>query len=368
MKVPLVDLASQQAEIDDEVWAGLKDVFSRTAFIGAPEVTAFEEAYAAFVGAGHCVGVANGTDALEMAMRAVGVSAGSEVVLPANTFIATAEAVARIGAVPVLVDVDPVHLLMDPAAAAAAVTPRTSAIAPVHLFGQIPDIEPIEEVARRHGIPLVEDAAQAQGATRNGRRAGSIGTVAATSFYPGKNLGAAGDAGAVTTNDPEIADTVRTMGAHGSRRKYVHDMLGFNSRLDTVQAVVLSAKLARLAGWNQRRREAADRYAAMLSGVDGVTVPSADAGNEHIWHLYVVQVEDRDRVLAELQAGGVGAGIHYPTPVHLTGAFADLKLDRGAFPVAEAACDRILSLPMFPHIEAAQQEHVVDRLAAAVRA
>ncbi len=366
MKVPLVDLGAQQREIDDEVWAGLKDVFSRTAFVGAPEVTAFEGEYAQFVGAQHCVGAANGTDALEMAMRAVGVSAGSEVVLPANTFIATAEAVARIGAVPVLVDVDPVHLLMDADAAAAAVTSRTSAIVPVHLFGQMPDMERIEAVATRHGIPLIEDAAQAQGASRNGRAAGAVGTIAATSFYPGKNLGAAGDAGAVTTNDAALAATVRAMGAHGSERKYVHDILGFNSRLDTVQAVVLSAKLRRLAGWNELRRQAADRYREMLAGIDGVRVPFADTGNVHIWHLYVVQVEDRDRVLADIQAEGVGAGIHYPTPVHLTGAFADLKLDRGAFPVAESACDRILSLPMYPHLTVDQQEHVVATLRKAV--
>lgn len=367
MRVPLVDLGAQQREIGDEVRAGLDEVFEATAFIGGPAVGRFERAYAQYVGATHCVGVANGTDAIELALRAVGVRPGGEVILPANTFIATAEAVSRLGAVPVLIDVDPVHLLVDPAAVRAAVGPRTEAIVPVHLFGQLAPVEAIGKIAADAGVPMVEDAAQAQGARRDGRAAGSFGLAAGTSFYPGKNLGAAGDAGAVTTSDGVVARAVRVLGAHGSARKYDHEVIGMNSRLDTLQAVVLEAKLRRLEAWNDARRAAAARYEALLADVPGVRTPTVVPGNEDVWHLYVVQVDDRDRVLNGLNEAGIGAGIHYPTPVHLTGAYAHLGHGVGAFPVAEAAAGRILSLPMYPHLTAEQQEAVVDALAEAVR-
>ncbi|MCG7288112.1 DegT/DnrJ/EryC1/StrS family aminotransferase [Cellulomonas sp. ACRRI] len=366
MRIPLVDLAAQQAEVHAEVRAGLDEVFATTAFVGGPAVGRFEAAYAAAVGARHCVGVANGTDALELALRAVGVGTGGEVVLPVNTFVATAEAVSRIGAVPVLVDVDPVHLLVDPAAVRAAVGPRTAALVPVHLFGQVAPVEELLKTAADAGVPLVEDAAQAQGARRHGRPAGTLGIAAGTSFYPGKNLGAAGDAGAVTTDDAAVAHRVRALAAHGSTRKYRHDVVGMNSRLDTVQAVVLEAKLRRLAGWNARRRAAAARYADLLRDLPAVRPPVADPANEDVWHLYVVQVPDRDRVLAALHEAGVGAGVHYPVPLHLTGAYRHLGLGPGAFPVAEAAAGRILSLPMHPHLTAAQQERVVEVLRRAV--
>lgn len=366
MRVPLVDLAAQHAEVADEVRPALESVFERTAFVGGPEVTAFEREYAGYVGAAHAIGVANGTDALELALRAVGVRPGGEVVLPANTFIATAEAVSRIGARPVLVDVDPVHLLLDPDRVEAALTPRTQAVVPVHLFGQVAPVEELTSTCAAVGIPVVEDAAQAQGARRHGRAAGALGRVAATSFYPGKNLGAAGDAGAVTTDDDEVARRVRLLGAHGSPSKYVHDVVGMNSRLDTVQAVYLRAKLARLEKWNQLRREAAGRYADLLAGVAGVEVPRTMAGNLDVWHLYVVRLDERDRVLSALGEAGVGAGIHYPTPVHLTRAYAGLGRGPGSFPVAEEAARRILSLPMHPHLAPEQQEHVVEVLGAAV--
>ena len=367
MKVPFVDLGAQQSEIEDEVRLGLDAVFARTAFVGGPEVTTFEEAYAAYVGASHCVGVGNGTDALELAMRAVGVRPGGEVIVPANTFIATAEAATRIGAVPVPVDVDEEHLLIDPVAVERAITPRTQAIAPVHLFGQAAFVEQLLPLASAAGIPVIEDAAQAQGARRHGRPAGSLTTVAATSFYPGKNLGAAGDAGAVTTSDPEIARTVRLLAAHGSETKYVHEVAGMNSRLDTIQAVVLSAKLARLEKWNELRRQAADRYHRLLSGVPGIRVPEPAPGNQDVWHLYVVRVASRDLVLSALLDAGIGAGIHYPFPVHLTAAYASLGLGEGSFPVAERAAGEILSLPMFPHLSPEQQEYVAEVLAEAVR-
>ena len=368
MTIPLVDLRAQQAEIADEVRAGLDEVFAATAFIGGPAVGRFEAAYAAYAGVEHVVGVANGTDALELALRAAGVRPGGEVIVPANTFIATAEAVSRIGAVPVPVDVDPDHLLMDPEAVRAAVGPRTEAILPVHLFGQVAPVEAIGKIAADAGVPLLEDAAQSQGARRHGRPAGSFGLAAGTSFYPGKNLGAAGDGGAVLTSDAEVAHRVRVIAAHGSAHKYDHEVIGFNSRLDTVQAVVLEAKLKRLDGWNAARRAAAARYAELFKGVDGVRVPASAEGNEDVWHLYVVQVEERDRVLAALHEAGIGAGIHYPTPIHLTGAYASLGYGRGAFPVTEAAAGRILSLPLYPHLTAAQQEQVVRVLARAVGA
>ena len=362
MRVPLVDLVSQQKEIAEEVAIGLDEVFATTAFIGGKPVAEFEKAYAEASGVDHCIGVANGTDALELALRAGGVCPGHEVILPANTFIATAEAVSRIGAVPVLVDVDPVHLLIDPAAVAAATSSKTKAIVPVHLFGQTAPVELLTEIAEGCGAVIVEDAAQSQGAKRLGKPAGGFGIAAGTSFYPGKNLGAAGDAGAVLTNDPKLAQLVRTIAAHGSDMKYVHDVVGMNSRLDTVQAVVLLAKLRRLAGWNELRRAAAARYTELLEDVSGVGIPLSMDGNVDVWHLYVVRVADRDRVMAELHEAGIGAGIHYPYPIHLTGAYAHLRRGEGSFPVAEEAAGEILSLPIYPHITAEQQEQVVDAL------
>jgi dTDP-4-amino-4,6-dideoxygalactose transaminase len=364
MRVPLVDLISQQKEITEEVAAGLEEVFATTSFIGGKPIAEFEKAYADFSGVDHCIGVANGTDALELALRASGVGPWHEVILPANTFIATAEAVSRIGAVPVLVDVDPTHLLIDPVAVEAVVGPKTKAIVPVHLFGQTAPVEQLTEIADRCGAVIIEDAAQSQGATRCGMPAGGFGVAAGTSFYPGKNLGAAGDAGAVLTNDPELALRVRTIAAHGSDRKYVHDVIGMNSRLDTVQAVVLLAKLRRLAAWNDLRRAAAERYTEMLADIPGVRVPRTLDGNVDVWHLYVVRVQDRDGVLAELHQAGVGAGIHYPYPVHLTGAYAHLGLGEGSYPVAEKAAREILSLPIYPHITQVQQEFVVEVLRA----
>lgn len=362
MKVPFLDLAAQSAEIAHEVLPAWHSILASAGFVGGADVAAFEEEYAAYTGVAHCVGVANGTDAVELALRAVGVGPGDEVILPVNTFIATAEAVSRIGAVPVLVDVDDEHLLIDPAAVEAAVTGRTHAIVPVHLYGQVAPVEALEPVAARHGLAIVEDAAQSQGASSALGRAGGLGRVAATSFYPGKNLGAAGDAGAVTTDDPRIAEHVRTVAAHGSTVKYVHDVVGFNSRLDAVQAVVLRAKLRRLDAWNAARRAAAARYAELLADVPGLRVPSPRPGNEDVWHLYVVRVEERDRVLAELAAAGVGAAIHYPTPLHLTEAYAGLGYRAGQFPVAEAAAPRLLSLPMYPHLTEEHQVHVARAL------
>lgn len=361
-RVPFLDLAAQQAEVADEVLAAWRHQLESASFIGGPQVEAFEREYADYIGVDHVVGVSNGTDALELAYRAVGVQPGDEVIMPANTFIATAEAASRIGAVPIFVDVDDEHLLIDPDAIEAVITERTRVIAPVHLFGQTAPVERIAPIAERHGLVVVEDAAQSQGAVGPAGRAGAIGRVAATSFYPGKNLGAAGDAGAVMTDDAEIAHVVRSLAGHGSTVKYVHDRIGMNARLDAVQAAVLRAKLRRLDAWNAARRVAADRYAQLLGDVDDVRLPRARAGNEDVWHLYVIRVEDRDRMVTELGEAGIGVGIHYPTPVHLTEAYSALGHRRGQFPVTEAAAGRILALPMFPHITEEQQSIVVGRV------
>jgi dTDP-4-amino-4,6-dideoxygalactose transaminase len=361
-RIPLVDLAAAHAEVAEEVEAGFKRVIAETAFIGGAEVAAFEQEYAAFSGLPHCVGVANGTDALELALRAVGVGPGTEVILPANTFIATAEAVARAGGRVVLVDCDPRTYLIDVEAALAAVTPATRAIAPVHLYGQLAPVEQLRAGLAGRDVAIVEDAAQSQGATRHGRGAGVDG-IAATSFYPGKNLGAYGDAGAVVTASEELATTVRTLGSHGGLKKYAHDLVGMNSRLDGLQAVVLRAKLVRLAGWNERRRAAAARYDELLADLDVVRPLTLD-GNEHVWHIYCIQVPHRDEVLGRLHAAGIGAAIHYPVPVHRTGAFAELG---GAFPNAEAVAPAILSLPIYPQITPDQQARVAEALTTALR-
>ncbi len=364
--VPFVDLAAQHAEVAAEVEAGIASVFAATAFVDGPAVADFEHRYADFVGVDQCVGVANGTDALELALRAAGVGPGGEVVIPANTFVATAEAVSRIGAVPVPVDVDDDRLLIDPAAVETAVGDRTQAVVAVHLFGQLAPMARLAEICDAAGVPLVEDAAQSQGARLAGRGSGGLGLVGATSFYPGKNLGAAGDAGAVTTNDATIAAELRRLRNHGSSVRYVHDVIGMNSRLDTIQAVYLRAKLDRLEKWNELRVRAAARYDSLLADLPAVRRPLLGAEGQHVWHLYVVRVHDRDRVLADLGRAGVGAGIHYPYPVHLTGAYAHLGLGPGTAPVAEAAAGEILSLPMHPHLTEDMQDRVVDVLADAV--
>ena len=360
--IPLVDLQAQHSEIAAEVERGFARVFQTAAFVLGPAVAEFEDAFARFSGVRHCIGVANGTDALELALRAIGVDRDDEVILPANSFIATALAVMRAGARPVLVDVDPEYHLIDGKQVERALRPRTRAVIPVHLYGQMAAMESLQTLAASAGVALIEDAAQAQGAARNGRGSGSFGIAAGTSFYPGKNLGAYGDGGAVLTNSDDVASTVRALRNYGSEVKYHHPAPGFNSRLDTLQAVVLRAKLDRLAAWNEARRAAARRYDALLADIPGVRRPTVAPGNVHIWHLYVVRVPRRDAVLAALNAAGIGAGIHYPLPMHLQGALHRLGYGPGDFPITEEAAATVLSLPLFPHITPAQQERVADAL------
>jgi dTDP-4-amino-4,6-dideoxygalactose transaminase len=365
-KVPLVDLSLQHAEVATEVAAGFDRVLNTGAYVLGEDVAAFEREYAEYSQAAYCVSLANGTDAVELSLRAVGVTSGGEVILPANTFVATAGAVMRIGAVPVLVDCDPEHLLIDPTLVAERITGRTQAIVPVDLYGQPAPIEVIQDIAAAHGVKVVVDGAQSQGSERNGVRAGRWGDATATSFYPGKNLGAYGDGGAALTQSDETAQRLRRLRNHGGTVKYEHPELGFNSRLDTLQAVVLRAKLARLEKWNEQRREAAHQYDAMLAVLSEVVAPNVLEGNNHVWHLYVIQVPERDRVLKALNEAGIGAGIHYPTPVHLHGAYGHLGYHTGDFPVAEAAAERILSLPIYPGITVEEQERVVDALSEAL--
>jgi dTDP-4-amino-4,6-dideoxygalactose transaminase len=359
--VRFVDLGAMHAQIAEDVARGFQDVLSSGAFVGGPDVRAFEDEFAAYSGRQHCVGVGNGTDAIEMVLRAAGIGAGDEVIVPANTFIATVEAVVRAGATPVLVDVDEKFLLIDPAAVSAAIGPRTAAIVPVHLYGQLAPMNEIQEIARDHHLAVLEDAAQAQGATQDGGGIGTGSLAAATSFYPGKNLGAYGDAGGVVCDDPALAQRIRRIGNHGGTAKYQHDEFGFNSRLDTLQAVVLRAKLRHLDTWNAQRRAAADRYTGALAATT-IGTPSVAPGNEHVWHLYIVRVHRRDAVLDRLGEQGIGVGIHYPAPVHLTGAFANLGYPAGAFPIAEQVAAEMLSLPMHPGLDPEQQRIVVEAL------
>jgi dTDP-4-amino-4,6-dideoxygalactose transaminase len=362
--IPLVDLAAQHAEVAEVVDIGFRAVLTETAFVGGPHVAAFEQAFADYTGRRACVGVANGTDALELVLRANGVGPGDEVIVPAATFIATAEAPARLGASVVVVDVDPDHLLIDPEQVARHLTPRTKAVIAVHLYGQLAPMDELARVVAGHDIVLVEDAAQAQGARRNHLGIGSWSQAAATSFYPGKNLGAYGDAGAVVTDDEQLADRVRVLANHGSRRRYDHEVLGGNSRLDALQAVVLSAKLAHLDEWNMARRRAARRYDESLSGHPSIALPRYHDGPDHVWHLYTVRVPERDAVLDHLHRNGIGAGIHYPVPVHRCAPFANSA--PWGCPVAERAAGELLSLPLHPHVTPEAQDRVVDTLLTAL--
>lgn len=311
--------------------------------------------------------MANGTEAIELILRGLDIGTGHEVILPANTFIATAEAVARAGAEVVLVDCDLDHGLIDVELALDAVGPRTAAVIGVDLYGQIAPLGALAAGLTNSGVHVIEDAAQSQGATRRGRPIGTGVIAASTSFYPGKNLGAYGDGGAVITDDAELTARIRSIANHGGSVRYAHDHIGMNSRLDALQAVVLSAKLRRLDGWNAARRAAAGRYDEMLAPYPEIIRPVVAPGNVAIWHLYTVLVEDRDTVIGSLTASGIGAAIHYPTPIHLTGAFADLGIDRGRFPHTERRADQMISLPMFPHLTEAQQLAVVEQLVKACR-
>ncbi len=367
LPIPLVDLRIQHEQVAAEVSAGWARVVTEGCFVLGPDVEAFEREFARFAHVSHCVGVASGTDALELGLRARGVGPGDEVILPANAFNATAEAVICTGARPVLVDCDPRYLLIDPVQVIERLTRRTRAVVGVDLFGQM---APLDTIKRElpGDLDLFEVASHSPGASRHGRPSGSLGTVAAVGFHPDNNLGAYGDAGAVLTDERWSADLVRSLRNHGGTRRHEHELSGMNSRLDTLQAVVLRAKLRRLAHWNDERKLAARRYDDLLLDEPAILRPVTMPGNEHVWHLYVVRVGARNEVLARLNAAGVGAAVHYPMALHLQPAFASLGHAEGDFPVAEAAAKTMLSLPIFPGITASQQEHVSTELVAGVRA
>jgi len=360
-KLPLVDLKAQHASIAAEVQAALANVISNTDFILGADVTAFEGEFALYCAAEHCVGLDSGMSALELGMRAMGIGPGDEVITPAGSFIASSSAISFTGATPVWVDVDASTYNVDPALIEAAITPRTKAIMAVHLYGQPADMDPILAIGRKHDLPVIEDACQSHGAHYRGRRTGSMGVFGAFSFYPAKNLGAYGDAGALTTNDSELADKVRMMRNYGQREKYDHVYLAWNRRLDTIQAAVLRVKLRHLDEWNEARKRVASLYGELLAG-SGVALPPTAAGAEHVYHLFVIQIEDRERVQSELAAQGISTGIHYPVPIHLQEAYRAAGFGPGSFPVTEAAAKRILSLPMYPELT----EDGVRRVAAAL--
>lgn len=362
MNVPFVNLQSQYQSLQPEIDEAVLAVMARGDFIMGSAVARFEEAFAAYCGVEECVGVDSGYSALELILRAYDIGPGDEVITAANTFVATALAISNTGATPILVDCHPDTYNIDPAKIEAAITPDTKAIMPVHLYGQPADMDPIMELAERYGLKVVEDAAQGHGAFYKGRRVGSLGHAAAFSFYPGKNLGAYGDGGAVVTNDADMADKVRMLRNLGMRQKYHHEIKGFNMRLDTMQAAVLEVKLPHLDDWNAERRRVAAHYAAALAELPVVT-PATLEGAEPVYHLYVIRIQDREALMAKLDEAGIACGLHYPIPIHLLPAYAELPYERGDFPVTEAYADEILSLPIFAELSEAD----IDRTVAIIR-
>jgi dTDP-4-amino-4,6-dideoxygalactose transaminase len=368
--VPLVDLSRQYEPIAAHARSVFDRIATSGAFILGTELEAFEAEFAAYCGTAHCVGVGNGTDALKLSLDAMGVGPGGEVVTAAMTFVATVEAIAATGARPVLVDVDPLTRNIDPPGVAAALRPETQAVVPIHLYGRPAPMGELAAACQGAGVPLLEDAAQAHGATLEGRRAGALGAAGAFSFYPTKNLGALGDGGAVTTDDAGVAEVVRSLRHHGAAPDDAnrHVRAGWTARLDNLQAALLRLKLPHLEGWNRQRREAAERYREALDGLEGVTLPPPDPEQgAQVFHLFVVELDERDRVLARLREDGIGAGVHYPTPVHLQPAWSHLG-EPGDFPAAERLAQRALTLPVFPGITPGEVDRVAKALRTAVAA
>jgi dTDP-4-amino-4,6-dideoxygalactose transaminase len=361
--VPFLDLPRQHRPLLGELGQAISALVAEARFIGGAPVAVFEQAFAQLCQSTGCVGVANGTDALMLALRVLGVGHGDVVILPAHTFIATAEAVTLLGAVPRLVDIDSTSYTMSPEALANADPTGVKAVVPVHLYGQTADMGPIVSEARKRGYRVIEDAAQAHGAEYDGRRAGSLGDLAAFSFYPGKNLGAFGDGGAVVGSNQDWLDQVRRLGNHGRQGKQTHSEPGLNSRLDAIQAAVLTIKLAHLGAWNERRAQVARWYDERLSGIADLVIPAVRHGRTHVYHLYVVLVPDREALGQAFAAEGIGSGIHYARPVHLQPAYRELGYGPGNFPVAERIASRCLSLPMYPDLE----EEQVDRVTRVMR-
>ncbi len=363
--VPFVDLPAQYASLREEILAGFDAICSTGRFVLGPAVETFERDFAAFCEVRHCVGVNSGTSALHLALQVLGLGPGDEVITVPMTFVATVWAISYVGATPVFVDIEPKTRTLDPERLRQAITPRTQAIVPVHLYGQPADMEPILEIANEFGIPVIEDACQAHGAHYQGRRVGGWGHIGCFSFYPGKNLGAYGEAGAVVTDDPALADQARMLRDHAQRERYHHETVGYNYRMDALQAVVLNAKLPHLDAWNAQRQRHALHYYERLQDVPRLTLPVVGPNRDSVHHLFVVELDDRDRVADLLRARGIQTGLHYPVPVHLQPAYRSLGLFPGSFPVAERLARRCLSLPMFPEMTEEQIDVVCEGLLAA---
>ena len=368
MRIPFLDLGAHHRPIREQLDAAIAEVIDTGAFAGGPFVAAFERDFAAYCGVRSAVGVGNGTDALWLALLGLGVGAGDEVITSPSTFMATAEAISFTGAKPVFVDIDERTYLLDPALLEAAITPRTKAIIPVHLFGQTADMDQILAIAGKHRIPVIEDACQAHGALYRNARAGAMGMAGCFSFYPGKNLGALGEGGAVVTNNPELEAKMKVLRDHGQARKYYHSDIGWNARMDGIQGAVLKVKLGHLDAANARRRAHAHLYTELLNGDDNVVTPATAPHNQHVFHIYAVRVKGRDQVLQAMADRGVSCAIHYPIPVHLQDAYRSLGYGKGSFPVAEQCAEEFLSLPMFPELTREQIQTVVAELKACVAA
>ncbi len=365
MTIPLLDLKAQYASCRAEIDAAIDEVISGAGFIGGPKVKQLEEEIAAFCGTKYAVGCASGTDALILALEAMGVGAGDEVITTPFTFVATAESISRVGATPVFVDIQADTYNIDPAAIEAAITPRTAAIMPVHIFGQAAEMDEISRIAEARGLLVIEDACQAIGGSYKGRPVGSLGNAAAFSFFPSKNLGCAGDGGILTTDDEQVAAVASKLRTHGTGKKYYHDLLGLNSRLDALQAAILLVKLPRLNDWNAARREKAKAYDELLADTEIVT-PVCSEFAEPVYHLYIVRSPKRDAIMEALKAAAIGSGIYYPVPLHLQEVYSGLGYGEGSLPVSEKACRETFALPLFPEITEEQQRLVVESVLGAI--
>ncbi|MBC3882226.1 DegT/DnrJ/EryC1/StrS family aminotransferase [Undibacterium sp. LX40W] len=363
MTIPFLDLKKPHQDLRDELTAAFQTVLDSGWFIMGQQLVEFEKEYAAYCGSKHCIGVGNGLDALHLILRAYDIGEGDEVIVPSNTYIATWLAASFVGATPVPVEPNPNSYNLDPNKIEAAITPRTKAIMAVHLYGQTADMAPINAIAKKHGLKVIEDAAQSQGARYQGKRAGALGDAAGHSFYPGKNLGALGDAGAVTTDDDELAHKLRVLRNYGSQIKYKNEVKGYNSRLDELQAALLRVKLPQLDRWNEQRRALAAIYLEELKDVAQIRLPQTDADNEHVWHVFAILHPQRDALQKHLQDAGVGTVIHYPIPPHLQDAYTELNLGVGSFPISESIHQQIISLPLDPYLSIDE----VRQVAAAVR-
>jgi dTDP-4-amino-4,6-dideoxygalactose transaminase len=362
VKVPFLDLKMQYQSLRIEINQALQAVMENTAFAGGPFVSQFEKEFAEFCGSEHAIGVGSGTDALWLSLLALGVGEGDEVITVPDTFIATAEAISFCGAKPVFVDVDEKTFNMDPSFIEAAITPKTKAIIPVHLFGQMADMDPIADIARNHGLHIIEDACQAHGASYKGHNAGTMGSMGCFSFYPGKNLGAYGEAGAVVTNNADLAERIRVFRDHGQAKKYYHNLIGWNARMDGFQGAVLSVKLKRLNAWNEARRKNALLYNTLLAGIKGIILPCEADYSKHVYHIYAIRVQNRDDFISELGQKEINCGIHYPIPLHLQGAYAFLGYKKDSFPIAERCAGEFVSLPMFPELTEEQIKYISDAI------